>query len=119
MSRRVSTQRMSLMKQVVSWFQLAQGSSFQGLRLKLARAGYRSRDAMFIYMFSKLALMGGLAFAGALMMTLTLIAPAVLPAEPGPAAPAPISCGKTGNWKLRVWRDLDSGIDSGSHAGCD
>src|ERR1700733_4038932 len=62
MSRRLSLQRLGLMKQVVNWFKLARGDGFQDLRLKLARAGYRSRDAMFVYMFLKLALMGGMAF---------------------------------------------------------
>jgi tight adherence protein C len=65
MSRRLSLQRLGLMKQVVNWFKLAQGESFKDLRLKLARAGYRARDAIFVFIFLKLALMGGVAFAAA------------------------------------------------------
>lgn len=61
-SRRASMQKISLMKQVVDWFKLTQGKSLAELRLKLRRAGYQARDAMFIFMFTKLVLMGG-AFA--------------------------------------------------------
>src|ERR1700757_774994 len=61
MSRRASLQRISLMKQIVNWLKLARGKGFQDLRLKLARAGYRSRDAMFVFVFSKLAATVGLA----------------------------------------------------------
>ena len=64
MSRRASLQRLGLMKQVVGWFNLARGKGFQELRLKLERAGYRSRDAMFVFLFLKLVLMVGLGFAG-------------------------------------------------------
>lgn len=60
-SRRASLQKVSLMKQVVEWLKLSQGKSLDGLRLKLRRAGYQSRDTMFVFLFSKLALMGGLA----------------------------------------------------------
>jgi tight adherence protein C len=63
-SRRMAMQRLGLMKQVVVWFKLARGKSFQELRIKLARAGYRSRDAMFVFLFFKLAMLAGLAFAG-------------------------------------------------------
>lgn len=58
-SRRASLQKVSLMKQVVSWLKLTQGKSLEGLRLKLRRAGYQARDAMFVFMFTKLALMAG------------------------------------------------------------
>jgi tight adherence protein C len=63
-SRRAGFQRIGLMKQVVNWFKLARGKRFESLRLKLARAGYRSRDAMFAFMFFKLAFLGGFTFAG-------------------------------------------------------
>lgn len=59
-SRRASLQKVSLMKQVVNWLKLTQGKSLEGLRLKLRRAGYQARDAMFVFLFAKLALMGGL-----------------------------------------------------------
>ncbi len=62
MSRRLALQRISIIKQVVSWFKLTRGKSVQELRLKLARAGYRSRDAMFVYLFAKLAAGCGVAF---------------------------------------------------------
>jgi len=55
-TRRVSLQRISIMKQVVTWFKLARGKRFQDLRIKLSRAGYRSRDAMFVFLFFKLAM---------------------------------------------------------------
>ena len=38
-SRRVSIQRMGLMKQVVNWFKLTRGKGFQDLRLKLGACG--------------------------------------------------------------------------------
>lgn len=58
---RAALQRVSLMKQVVQWFRLSQGKSLTELRLKLRRAGYQSRDAIFVFLFFKLALMAGLA----------------------------------------------------------
>jgi tight adherence protein C len=64
MSRRAGFQRIGLMKQVVNWFKLARGKRFEFLRVKLARAGYRSRDAMFAFMFFKLVFLGGFAFVG-------------------------------------------------------
>lgn len=60
-SRRASLQRASLMKQIVEWLKLTQGKSVAELRTKLRRAGYQSRDAVFAFMFAKLAFMGGLA----------------------------------------------------------
>ena len=67
-SRRAALQRMSLMKQVVNWFKLARGKGFQDLRLKLARAGYRSRDAMFVFLFLKLVMTGGIGFVAAFFL---------------------------------------------------
>ncbi|HUY69390.1 MAG TPA: type II secretion system F family protein [Alphaproteobacteria bacterium] len=64
MTRRAGIRRIGLMKQVVNWFKLARGKRFDALRLKLARAGYRSRDAMFAFMFAKLAGLGGAGFGG-------------------------------------------------------
>jgi tight adherence protein C len=49
------------MKHVVQKLKLAQGKKLDELRLKLARAGYRSRDTMFAFLFLKLALPIGLA----------------------------------------------------------
>ncbi len=63
-TRRASLQKVSLMKQVVAWLKLSQGKSLEGLRLKLRRAGYQARDAMFVFLFAKLAMMGGLAATG-------------------------------------------------------
>lgn len=59
-TRRASLQKVSLMKQVVEWMKLTQGKSLDELRLKLKRAGYQSRDTMFVFLFAKLAMMGGL-----------------------------------------------------------
>ncbi|MDX2027369.1 MAG: type II secretion system F family protein [Alphaproteobacteria bacterium] len=63
LSRRAGIARASLMKQVVQKLKLAQGKKIDELRLKLARAGYRSRDTMFAFLFMKLAMPVGLAFA--------------------------------------------------------
>ena len=63
-ARRAGLQRASLMKRIVGWLKLSQGKSLTELRLKLKRAGYHARDAMFAFLFAKLAMMGGLA-AGA------------------------------------------------------
>jgi tight adherence protein C len=60
-SQRAKLQRLGLMKQVVNALKMAQGKSVDGLRLKLKRAGYHSRDATFVYLFSKLAMLVGLA----------------------------------------------------------
>ncbi|MDD5586819.1 MAG: type II secretion system F family protein [Alphaproteobacteria bacterium] len=60
-THRAALQRVSLMKRVVEWFRLSQGKSLAELRLKLRRAGYQSRDAIFVFLFFKLAVMGGLA----------------------------------------------------------
>ncbi len=67
-SRRASLQTRSLIKQVVERFKLSQGKSLADLRLKLRQAGYQSRDAIFIFLFAKFALMiafgvGGLSSA--------------------------------------------------------
>ncbi len=68
LSRRAGLQRLGAMKQVVNWFKLARGKGFQDLRIKLARAGYRSRDAMFVFIFLKLILMAGLAFGASFLL---------------------------------------------------
>ena len=57
--KRASLQPHSIMKQVVEWFKLSQGKSLSDLRLKLRRAGYQSRDAIFVFLFAKLAFMAG------------------------------------------------------------
>jgi len=59
-SRRASLQKLGLMKQVVEWFKLTQGKSLEDVRLKLRRAGFQSRDTMFVFLFAKLALFIGL-----------------------------------------------------------
>ena len=58
-SRRDDIQKKQLMKQIVNWFKLTQGKSLADLRIKLQRAGYHSHDAMFVFLFVKLALLGG------------------------------------------------------------
>jgi tight adherence protein C len=68
LSRRVSLQRISIMKQVVTWLKMARGKGVQELRLKLARAGYRSRDAMFVFLFSKLVAPIGMACLASFFM---------------------------------------------------
>ncbi|MDD2324418.1 MAG: type II secretion system F family protein [Alphaproteobacteria bacterium] len=60
-SRRSQIQKISLIKQIVERFKLAQGRSMDELRLKLRRAGYHSRDSMFVFLFAKLACMIGFA----------------------------------------------------------
>jgi len=57
---RASLQGRSFVKEIVSRFKLSQGKSMADLRLTLRRAGYQARDAMFVFLFSKLALMAGL-----------------------------------------------------------
>lgn len=78
-TQRAKLQRLSLMKQVVNALKLAQGKSVEGLRIKLKRAGYHSRDAMFVYLFSKLAMLVGLA-ALALFFIFVLKAAKIAPA---------------------------------------
>lgn len=60
-TRRASLQRVSLMKRIVEWLKLTQGKSVEDIRKKLRRAGYQTRDAVFVFMFVKLAMMGGIA----------------------------------------------------------
>lgn len=55
-SRALSLNRPSFKKQVVEKLKLAQGKTVDELRLKLARAGYRSRDHMYAFIFAKLAI---------------------------------------------------------------
>lgn len=62
-SRRAKLQGSSFIKQIVERFKLSQGKSLADLRLKLRRAGYQSRDTMFAFLFSKLALLAILAAA--------------------------------------------------------
>ncbi len=73
-SRRASLQGRTLMKQVVEKFKLSQGKSLADLRLKLRRAGYQARDAMFAFLFAKLAAMGGLAAAGVFFIFIVPVA---------------------------------------------
>jgi tight adherence protein C len=64
MSRRAGLDRVDMMKQIVQKLKLAQGKRLDELRLKLARAGYRSRDTMFVFLFFKLAAPIGFACGG-------------------------------------------------------
>ncbi len=64
-SRRAGLRRASLMKRVVEWLKLSRGKELSELRLRLKRAGYHSRDAMFAFLFAKLAMMLGFAAGGA------------------------------------------------------
>jgi tight adherence protein C len=59
-TRRANLQRYSLMKRIVEHLKMSQGKGLAGLRLKLKRAGYQSRDAVFVFLFAKLAFMCGL-----------------------------------------------------------
>lgn len=58
-SRRTHIQSVPLSKRVVEWLKLTRGKSLDDVRLKLKRAGYHSRDALFSYLFSKVAMMAG------------------------------------------------------------
>jgi tight adherence protein C len=60
-SRRAASQHIGIIKQIVNWLKLARGKGFQELRIKMARAGYRSRDAMFLFLFLKVVILVGLA----------------------------------------------------------
>jgi tight adherence protein C len=71
-TRRAALQRHGLMKRIVEWFRLSQGKGLSELRLKLRRAGIHARDAIFVFLFFKLALMGGL---GVVVAFFTLIVP--------------------------------------------
>lgn len=65
LSRQAHVERASIIKQIVQALRLAQGKKMDELRLKLARAGYRSRDTLFGYLFAKLVAplgMAGLSF---------------------------------------------------------
>jgi tight adherence protein C len=62
MSRTANPNKANVIKQIVQKLKLEQGRKLDELRLKLARAGYRARDTMFMYMFLKLALPPGVAF---------------------------------------------------------
>lgn len=62
LSRRGTIAQASFIKQVVQKFKLEQGKKVDALRLKLARAGYRARDALFLYLFLKMAMPGVGAF---------------------------------------------------------
>ncbi len=64
LSRRPAANRIGMIKQVVQKLRLEQGRKLDELRLKLARAGYRARDTIFLYLFLKLALPIGMGFAG-------------------------------------------------------
>lgn len=62
LSRHANIDKVSFIKQVVQKLKLEQGKQLDELRLKLARAGYRSRDSLFVLLFMKLALPVGGAF---------------------------------------------------------
>jgi len=67
-SRRANLQKIGFIKQIVASFKLSQGKSLEELRLKLRRAGFQSRDTMFVFLFSKLALFIGLMAMAAFFM---------------------------------------------------
>lgn len=54
-SRRKGLRRVSLMKRIVEWLRLSQGNSLADLRLRLKRAGFQKRDAIFVFLFARLA----------------------------------------------------------------
>jgi tight adherence protein C len=60
LSRRAVTENASLAKRISQKLKLEQGRKIDELRLKLARAGYRTRDMMFVYLFMKLAVPVGM-----------------------------------------------------------
>lgn len=62
-SRRVEQDRADFVKRVVQKLKLEQGKKMDELRVKLARAGYRSRDTLFTFLLLKLILPIGFAFA--------------------------------------------------------
>lgn len=61
-SRTTTVNRATLIRQIVQKLKLEQGRKIDELRLKLARSGYRARDAIFMYLFLKLVLPIALAF---------------------------------------------------------
>jgi tight adherence protein C len=63
LSRRVNLERADLIKRVVQKLKLEQGKKMNELRIKLARAGYRSRDTLFTFLLLKLVLPVGFGFA--------------------------------------------------------
>lgn len=79
-SRRANLQRVSVMKQIVEWLKLSQGKGLEDLRLKLRRAGFHSRDSMFVFLFVKLAMFLGLLAGSAFfifVVQIVKIAPAL------------------------------------------
>jgi tight adherence protein C len=72
-TRRATLQRMGVIKQIVERLKLAQGKNFEELRIKLKRAGYHSRDAMFVYLFLKFALLALFGFGGFFFLVLVPI----------------------------------------------
>lgn len=55
-SRRDGITRASVIKNIVQKLQLEQGKQIREVRLNLARAGYRSREAVILYLFLRLVL---------------------------------------------------------------
>ena len=62
LSRRADHDRADFIKRVVQKLKLEQGKKMDELRVKLARAGYRSRDTLFTFLLLKLILPIGFAF---------------------------------------------------------
>ena len=60
-SRAATLDRASLIRAIVQKLKLAQGQKRDELRLKLARAGYRSRDALFAFVFMQMVMPIGVA----------------------------------------------------------
>lgn len=61
-SRHAVANKTNMIRQIVQKLKLEQGRKLDELRLKLARAGYRARDATFMYLFLKMAMPLGGAF---------------------------------------------------------
>lgn len=62
LTRRPAVNRIGMMKQIAEKMKLERGKKLDELRLKLARAGYRARDTMFVFLFLKMAMPIGFAF---------------------------------------------------------
>jgi tight adherence protein C len=61
-SRRTDQDRADFVKRIVQKLKLEQGKKMDELKVKLARAGYRSRDTLFTFLLLKLILPIGFAF---------------------------------------------------------
>jgi len=91
--------RLGVVKKIVQKLKLEQDKKLDQIRLNLARAGYRSRDALFVYLIMRVIFPPGMAFLGILMIFVLHM----FNLQPAMGVLVVIFCGILGVWLPRIF----------------